>query len=136
MKAAIVGIVALALLTVVLFAGVPQGGGLTWNDKPTLARIAADERVELERLRNQDAADARAAETWRWLFVVGGVVGIVGIVAYTVRHNAKQRTAVQLAALPILAQRPGAHVEAIDGVWWVVDDARQELIAVDHRLPG
>ena len=136
MKTAFAAIIAVALLCVVLFAGVPQGGGLTWNDTPTLARIAADERIELERLRNQDAAQARDAETWRWLFVVAGIVGIISIVAYTVRHNAQQRAAVQIAALPILAQRPGAYLAQVDGEWFVADDARRELVPVSRRLPG
>lgn len=54
----------------------------------------------------------------------------------TVRHNARQRTAVQIAALPILAQRPGSYLAEVDGAVWVVDDARQELVSVSHRLNG
>ena len=89
----------------------------------------------------------RWRETLRWVVVVVAA----GVALYYVRGmvwrwldrraqvkklQLTTQAEVQLAALPILAARPGAHVEHVDGVWWVVDDAAAELIAVDHQLPG
>ena len=78
--------------------------------------------------------------TWSGLLIVAGVVGIVTVVTVvagrTMRHRAEQRAAVQLAALPLLAQRPGSYLAQVDGGWFVVDDARRELVSVERRLTG
>lgn len=126
----------LALLIVVLNFGVPVGGGLTWDNTVATQRNAQRHSEEMARIANQDADSARWHESLRWLIAAAGVVGVVVIVGRTLRHRAEQRTAVMLAALPILAQRPGAYLDCADGAWYVVDDERQELVPVSHRLNG
>ena len=126
----------IALLIVVLNFGVPVGGGLTWDNTVATQRNMQRHSEEMARLANQDADSARWHESLRWLIAAAGVVGVVVIVGRTLRHRAEVQASVQIAALPILAQRPGAYLAQIDGDWYVADDARRELVPVSHRLNG
>ncbi len=140
MKTAMPAIAILSIFCIVALAGAPQGGGLSWDNTATLARINAAERLEAQRLALRDAEGERSAEFWQLaLWLVGGVV-VVGIVARGAvqvhRQRTESQTAIMLAALPILQRRPGAYLDRVDGAWYVVDDDRQELVPVSHRLNG
>jgi hypothetical protein len=143
------------VVVVCLFALVACGApvlnrdGLSWDNSAILAREQARHGEEMARIDAQDAASERGAANLALLIqVVGGclaiIVGIVGAMSIAALgfgawenaaiHRDDNLTRVQLAALPLLASRPGAHVEQIEGTWWVVDDAAAELIPVSHRL--
>lgn len=128
----------IALLIVVLNFGVPVGGGLTWDNTVATQRNQQRHSEEMARIANQDADSARWHESLRWLIAAAGVVGVVVIVGRTLRHRAEVQARVQLAALPILARRPGAYLDCVDGAWYVVDDDRSEMVIVpvSHRLNG
>lgn len=148
----IVTIVACITLLALLFgAPVLSSSGLTWDGSTTQARIASAnsleaqriasaERLEMERLALRNVEGERSAEFWRlfWLLFAGvGVVGIlVGGAVVAHRRRTDNQTAVMLAALPILAARPGGYLAQVDGEWVVVDDAREELVPVARRLTG
>ena len=129
-------VLTVAITIAVLAVGAPvvSGDGLTWDSSATIARQQSRERVRLAELAQADADSARWHDTVRWLTAGGGVVGVVALLAWTWRKRQESADAVRLAALPLLAQRPGARLEIVDGDWAVVDDARQEIITVPRRL--
>lgn len=145
MKTTLLLIALLTVLVVVATVGVPTWGGLTWDNSTNLARIASQERLELARLAHQDADSARWNDTLHWL-ILAGVAVLATWLCYRVasqwiayrRHHSDNQAAVMLRALPILAQRPNGYLAEVDGVWYVVDDKRSELVIVpvSRRLTG
>ena len=141
--------IGLSIFMVAAIVGGPilSSDGLRWDNSSVLARIAAHERVELARIAAEEADSARWAETLRWV-VAGVTIGVAlyyarGVVWRWLDRRAQvemlqltTQAEVQLAALPILAQRPGSYLAQVDGGWFVVDDARRELVSVERRLTG
>lgn len=143
MKTTLFLIALLAVLVVLAAFGVPTWDGMTWDNSTHLARIASQERLELARLAHQDADSARWNDTLHWL-ILASVAVVATWLCYRVasqwiayrRHHSDNQAAVMLRALPILQQRPGSRLELVDAEWFVVDDARCELVPVKRRLTG
>ncbi len=147
---ALVAALVFAVVVAAVLFGAPiiSGGGLTWDNSATLARIQSHERLERDRIAANVAEGERWHDTLRWLIVGAGTVfslrfavaGLRSLIDYW-RHRNDNLTRVQLAALPILAQRPGSRLEriALDGKperWYVVDDKAKQVVDIDHLLPG
>lgn len=159
MKAIVIVTLVSGLAFGLLFgAPILSADGLRWDGSSNVARINANrvleaqriasaERLEMERLALRDAESERAGEFWRtfWL-VVGAVVVVVVVARYGYlggcrllaywQHREDRRAEIMLAALPILARRPGSRVELIEAEWYVVDDAARQKIPVARRLLG